>query len=160
MTELQRIRVVLAAMRRRTLLRSAVQAAGFGVAGMLLALLVLAASASAVGPASFWPILTALVLAVLGLGALSLGVVRPARTLRGDRAAARLVARLRPELASDLVSAIELGEPPDTDDGTVSVALVRAFQDTVARTVEPLQPAHLISMRPAALSFSTFVLAA
>src|SRR4051812_29958672 len=144
MTELQRIRVVLAAMRRRTLLRAAVQAAGFGVAGMLVALLVLAASAAAVGPAGFWPILTALVLAVLGLGALSFGVVRPARTLRGDRAAARLVARLRPELSSDLVSAIELGEPePELGngdgagagdaDGGVSVTLVRAFQDVVAR---------------------------
>ncbi len=79
---------------------------------MLVALLALALSAAAVGPAGFWPLLSVVVLAALGVGALAFGLLRPARHLRGDRAAARLVARLHPAVASDLVSAVELG-PPD-----------------------------------------------
>jgi hypothetical protein len=156
MTELQRIRAVLAAMRRRTLVRAAVQAAGFGLAAMSFAILALSASAAAVGPADYWPPLTALVLGALGLGSLGYGLVRPARGLRGDRAAARLVARLHPAVSSDLVSAIELGEKVD---GAISTALVRAFQDVVARSIEPLDPKRFISMRPAAGALAALLLA-
>jgi hypothetical protein len=112
MNELQRIRGVLTAVRRRALLRAALQTTGFGIAGMLVALLVLALSATAIGPAGFWPLLSVVVLAALAVGALAFGLIRPARQLRGDRAAARLVAQLHPTVASDLVSAVELG-PPD-----------------------------------------------
>jgi hypothetical protein len=170
MNELQRIRTVLVAMRRRALVRAAVQTAGFGLAAMLLALLVLSASAATVGPAGFWPILTALVLAILGLGAMSYGVLRPARILRGDRAAARLVARLHPAVSSDLVSAVELGDEADGGAAAttarrgggaeVSPALVRALQGTVAGAVEPLDPSALISMRPARTAIGALVLAA
>ena len=164
MSELQRIRAVLIAMRRRALMRAALQTAGFGLTAMLVALVALAASASAVGPAGFWPLVTALVLAALGLGALGLGVLRPARHLRGDRAAARLVARLHPPVASDLVSAVELGDPEgmaraeSPESGAVSRTLVRALQGSVAGAVEPLEPGRLISMRPAVLALMALVL--
>ncbi len=158
MNELERIRSVLIAMRRRTLLRAALQTAGFGLAAMLVALLALALSAAAVGPAGFWPLLSVVVLAALGVGAFAFGVLRPARHLRGDRAAARLVSRLHPPVASDLVSAVELGQPdempaaPDVETVGVSRALVRALQGSVAGAVEPLDPRRLISLRPAVLA--------
>ena len=155
MNELQRIRSVLTAVRRRALLRAALQTTGFGLAGMLVALLVLALSATAVGPAGFWPLLSVVVLAALAIGALAFGLIRPARQLRGDRAAARLVAQLHPAVASDLVSAVELGPPDempaeaDSESTTVSRTLVRALQGSVAGAVEPLDPRRLISLRPA-----------
>ena len=166
MNELQRIQAVLLAMRRRTLLRAALQTAGLGLAAMLLALLGLAASAAAVGPAGFWPLLSVVVLAALGLGALAFGLFRPARQLKSDRAAALLVARLHPPVASDLVSAVELGQPeaippaPDSDSAMISTALVRALQGSVARVVEPLDPRRLISMQPAALALGVLMMVA
>ena len=166
MSELQRIRAVLFAMRRRALLRATLQTAGFGLAAMLLVLVGLAATASAVGPAGFWPLLSVVVLATLGTGALAYGVLRPARGLRGDRAAARLVARLHPVIASDLVSAVELGAPgqtasaPSAAGAFVSPALVRALQGSVAGMVEPLDPRRLISLQPAALALGVLLLAA
>src|SRR6185436_5996260 len=142
MSELQRIRAVRFAMRRRTLLRASLQTAGFGLAAMLL------------------------VLAGLGAGALAYGVLRPARGLRGDRAAARLVARLHPVVASDLVSAVELGAPeqiphsPDTGGAVVSPALVRALQGSVAGVVEPLDARRLIPLQPAALALGVLLMVA
>jgi len=168
MTELQRIRAVLFAMRRRALLRATLQTAGFGLAAMLVVLVALAASASAVGPAGFWPLLSVVVLAALGAAALAYGVLRPARGLRGDRAAARLVARLHPVIGSDLVSAVELGAPeqspsaptPEAGGAAVSPALVRALQGSVAGAVEPLDPRQLISLQPAALALGVLLMAA
>jgi hypothetical protein len=166
MNELQRIRAVLLAMRRRALLRATLQTAGLGLAAMLVVLLVLAASAAAVGPAGFWPLLSVVVLAALGLSALGYGVIRPARRLRGDSAAARLVARLHPAIASDLVSAVELGPPDQMADNSdagvvvVSPALVRALQGSVAGAVEPLQPRRLISLQPALLALGVLVIVA
>ena len=166
MNELERIQSVLVAMRRRTLLRAALQTAGFGLAAMLVALLALSLSASAVGPAGFWPLLSVVVLAALGLGALVVGLLRPARRLRGDRAAAGLVSRLYPPIASDLVSAVELGSPDvmpetaDTEAGAVSRTLVRALQGSVAGSVEPLDPRRLISLQPAMLALAVLLLVA
>jgi hypothetical protein len=163
MNELQRIRSVLTAVRRRALLRAALQTTGFGLAGMLVALLVLALSATAVGPAGFWPLLSVVVLAALAIGALAFGLIRPARQLRGDRAAARLVARLHPAVASDLVSAVELGPPDDmpaeadSESASVSRTLVRALQGSVAGAVEPLDPRRLISLRPAVSALGVLV---
>ena len=163
MNELQRIRSVLIAVRRRALLRAALQTAGFGLAAMLVALLALALSATAVGPAGFWPLLSVVVLAALAFGALAFGLVRPARQLRSDGAAARLVAQLHPAVASDLVSAVELGPPDDmpaetdAESATVSRALVRALQGSVAGAVEPLDPRRLIPLRPAVSALGVLV---
>src|SRR5262245_5504087 len=110
MSEMDRIRGFLGAVRRRLLLRAAIETAGFGAAALGVALLALAAAAAAVGPAGFWPAVTTVTLTVLAFTALTVGVLRPARAMREDRAAARRVGALIPPLASDLLSAVELEE--------------------------------------------------
>ncbi|MDB4979499.1 MAG: hypothetical protein JWM82_251, partial [Myxococcales bacterium] len=85
MSESERIRSFLTAVRRRLLLKAALETAGFGAAALTLALLALGATAASVGPAGFWPPVTAIALAVLVLGAIGAGVARPARALRDDR---------------------------------------------------------------------------
>jgi hypothetical protein len=165
MSELERIRTFLAAMRRRLLVRAVVETAGFGATTLVVAVLALAAVASAVGPAGFWPTLTMVALAALALAALALGVLRPARLLRDDRSAARRAGSLVPPLASDLLSAIELGDRADGVDvgpGTgafVSPALVRAFHADVARALQPVDPRALVPLRPAALAVAACVAA-
>ena len=89
MSEMERIRSFLAAMRRRLLVRAAIETAGFGAAAMIVVLLGLSATAASVGPAGFWPSVTTGTLVVLLLAAVVVGVLRPARQLRGERAAAR-----------------------------------------------------------------------
>jgi hypothetical protein len=167
MSELERIRSFLAAMRRRLLLRAFIKTAGFGAAGLLVALLALAGAAASVGPAGFWPTVTTVTLAVLALTALTTGVLRPARLLRDDRAAARLAGSLVPPLASDLLSAIELGDAEagagtaaGAMTGPISQAMLRAFHADVARALEPVHPGALVSLRPAALAVTAGAAAA
>ncbi|HVZ72067.1 MAG TPA: DUF4175 family protein [Polyangia bacterium] len=162
MSENERIRAFLGALRRRLLLKAAVETAGFGAAVAAIALLALAAIAASIGPAGFWPPLTAIALAVLLLAALGAGVARPARALRDDRAAARRAGAIVPALASDLLSAIEL-QPNGieaAEAGDVSPSLVRAFHADVARAVEPLDPRRLVPLRPATLAIWASVVAA
>jgi hypothetical protein len=164
MSEMERIRSFLAAMRRRLLLCAAIETAGFGAAGLLVALLALAGAAAAVGPAGFWPTITTVTLAVLALTALTTGVLRPARLLRDDRATARRAGTLVPPLASDLLSAVELGDAQVGagvgSQGAISPALVQAFHADVARALGPVSPGALVSLRPAALAVTAFVAAA
>jgi hypothetical protein len=172
MGELERIRSFLGAMRRRVLLRNALRSAAFGATALLMMLLALSVAASALGPAGFWLPLAMLAAVTCASAAALGGVWRPARQLRHDRAAARMVARLAPPvpgLGGDIVSAVELGDPGDgnpTGHGTaadamgsrrlawsepaISPALVRAFQGSVAESLAPLDPVQLIPMRPAA----------
>jgi hypothetical protein len=158
MSELERIRTFLAALRRRLVLRAVVETAGFGAAAGAVILLALAAAAAAVGPAGFWPTVTTIALAALALGAVAIGVLRPARLLRDDRAAARRAGALVPPLASDLLSAIELGDgAAEAELGAgaaalVSPALVRAFHADVARALEPVDPRALVPLRSAGLA--------
>ena len=105
-----RIQTFLATVRRRLLLRSGLEAAGYGLGALGLGLLGLGLTATAVGPASFWPIVTGTFCVALALAAVAFGVLLPARALRGDRAAARRTGVLAPRLASDLLSAVELAE--------------------------------------------------
>ncbi|HET6284019.1 MAG TPA: DUF4175 family protein [Polyangia bacterium] len=164
--EIGRIRRFLGAMRRRLLLRAVVQTAGFGAGAMLLTLIVLGACAAALGPAGFWPLLTASVLGVMALAAFGYGVWRPARGLRSDRAAACAVAQLYPPVSSDLVSAVELdghltSGAHDPGAGTlISPSMIRAFHGDVARAVDPLDPKTLITMRPARIAVATLFAAA
>jgi hypothetical protein len=157
MSESERIRSFLAALRRRLLLRAALETAGFGAAALVVALLVLAATAASVGPAGFWPTLTAIALAGLVLGALAAGVARPARAMRDDRAAARRAGALVPALASDLLSSIELRDLSGATDTAASPALVRAFHADVARSLEPIDPRRLVPLRPATLALWALV---
>ncbi|HEY7370795.1 MAG TPA: DUF4175 family protein [Polyangia bacterium] len=149
----------LAAVRRRLLLRAALRTAGYGAAAASGAVLVLALAAATVGPASFWPTLTATVLGALALVAVVAGLWRPARALRHDRAAARHAGALLPELASDLLSAVELAapNPPDPRAAAVSAGLVRAFQEYVAGSVGALDARRLVSLRPAARAIAAAV---
>ncbi|MEP6653207.1 MAG: DUF4175 family protein [Myxococcales bacterium] len=157
MGELERIRGFLEAIRRRFLLRDLLRWGAFAGSAFLVLLLLLAVSASHMGPAGFWFPLTLLVAGGCVLAALFGGVWRPSRLLRGDRTARRLVARLRPTLGAlggDIISAIELGqEPPPRvaaplTEAEISVPLVRAFHGRVAEALQPLDPVQLISMRP------------
>lgn len=157
MSELDRIRTFLAALRRRVLVRAVIETAGLGAAVVVLALLVLAVTATAVGPAGFWPALTIVALAALALGAATLGVVRPARRLGDDRATARRAGVLVPPLASDLLSAIELGDGQAST--LASPSLVRAFQGDVARALEPVDPRTLVPLRPATMPVAAGVAA-
>src|SRR5882724_4421576 len=151
MSEMERIRSFLAAMRRRFLVRAAIETAGFGAAAFIAVLLGLSAAAAAVGPAGFWPTVTTSVGLALVLGCLAAGVLRPARQLRGERAAARRAGTLVPPLASDLLSAVELGEGAGADAAAlVSPTLVRAFHADVVRALEPIDPRALVPLRPAA----------
>ncbi|HEX3694980.1 MAG TPA: hypothetical protein VH374_06280 [Polyangia bacterium] len=156
MSETDRIKTFLGAVRRRLLWRASLQAVGLAGGAMVLALLALGALAAALGPAGFWPTLTGVVLAALALAALAMGIVRGVVAVRSDRAAAMLVARLHPPVASDLVSAIELGMPSPSAP-VVSPSLVRALGGDVAQALDPLDPRALLPMRPAALALAGLV---
>jgi hypothetical protein len=151
MTEMERIRSFLAAMRRRLLLRAAIETAGFGAVAMIAVLLALAAVAASVGPAGFWPTLTTASLLALTLAAIAAGLWRPARQLRDERAAAHRAGTFVPPLASDLLSAIELGDGA-AEVALVSPGLVRAFHADVARALEPVDPRALVPLRSTAVA--------
>src|SRR5206468_190400 len=108
--------------------QAALRTAGYGGAALAAAVLLLALAAAATGPASFWPTITASVLGAVALVALIAGIWRPARAMRHDRAAARRAGALLPEMASDLLSAVELASPgaPDPRAAAVSNRLVQA----------------------------------
>jgi hypothetical protein len=159
------IRAFLAAVRRRSLLRAGLQTAGYGLAVVVVTLLALALVANAVGPASFWPTLTAIVAALFAAAALAYGLVRPAHALRRAEARARHAGTMladTPVLASDLLSAVQLGAAVRRDalPTGVSASLVQAFQEQVAAAVAPVQPRRLVSLRPALWAVGAGALAA
>src|SRR5207237_5696439 len=102
--------------------RAALRTAGYGGAALAAILLLLALAAAASGPASFWPTVTASVLGVVALAALIAGTWRPARAMRHDRAAARRAGSLLPDMASDLLSAVELASPGPSDPRAAAVS--------------------------------------
>ncbi len=156
------IRDFLAAIRRRLLLRAGLQAAGYGAAALLLALALLGVAAASVGPAGFWPVVTTIVLSAATLVVLGYGLLRPARALRDDLTAARRAGVLLPDLASDLLSAVELDEPapPEPRGAPVSPKLIEAFQQHVAGALVPISAKQLVPLRPAAWAIGAALLAA
>ena len=154
MREGDEIESFLASVRRRLLLRSGLEAAGYGLGALGLGLLVLGLMATAVGPAGFWPVVTAVFATALVLAAVGVGVLLPARLLRGDRAAARRTGLLAPRLASDLLSAVELAEAPADARATGSPALIRAFRRQVADALGPISPERLVPLHRAARAFA------
>jgi hypothetical protein len=161
MTEMERIRGVIAAVRRRLLWRAAIETAGFGAAALAIALLALAGIALSVGPAGFWPTVTSAIATLFVLVALTYGVLRPARALRDEQAAARRLGAMLPPLASDLISAVELdAAAAAAARAPVSPVLVRAFQAEVARALAPVEPRALVPLRPASLAVGAFAVAA
>jgi hypothetical protein len=150
MSERDGIQSFLAAVRRRLLLRAGLQAAGYGAAALGVGLFALGLSAAVVGPADFWPTVTACFAGALALVVLGRGVLVPAHALRDDRAAARRTGALLPAMASDLLSAVELaGAPAAEARGAASPALVQAFREQVARALAPVAPGGLVPFGPA-----------
>jgi hypothetical protein len=157
----QAINAFLRAVRRRLMLRTALRTAGYGGGILGAVALLLALAAATIGPAAFWPGVTAGVLGVFVVAALVTGVWRPALAMRHDRAAARRAGVLLPALASDLLSAVELARPPSSDPraAAVSARLVRAFQDYVAGSVGSVDARQLVPMRPAARAIAVAITA-
>jgi hypothetical protein len=156
MDEAARTRSFLAAFRRRLLLRTGLETAGWGAAGLGALVAALALVAAAVGPAGFWPGVTAIVVGAAALGAAGWGFARPALALRTQRAAARRAGDALPALASDLLSAVELAGTPE---GGVSPRLIQAFQSQVAEAVAAVEPGRLVPMRPAARAMAAAAIA-
>src|SRR5437868_6272982 len=76
----------LAVVRRRFALRGALKTCGYGVGALAAVLLLLALAAATMGPAAFWPTVTAGVLGAVVVVALVIGVWLPTRAVRHDRA--------------------------------------------------------------------------
>jgi hypothetical protein len=155
MDEAARIRSFLAAFRRRVLLRTGLEVVGWGAAGLGLLVAALAFVAVAVGPAGFWPTVTACLVGAAALGAALWGFARPALALRTREAAARRAGVAVPALASDLLSAVQLGSLPEG----ASPRLVSAFQSQVADAVAAFEPRRLVPMRPAARAIAAAAIA-
>lgn len=140
-----RISAFLTAVRRRAIRESVLKATALTAAALLLAVLALALLAVRLGPATFWPSVTALVLLLLTVAGVGLGWVVPARRLRSSRAVATLVGRRHPAVASDLLSAVELDVPANVDiphGGSRAMAI--AFRGAVADGVAALDPGRLV----------------
>jgi hypothetical protein len=145
MEETETIRRFLREVRRRAMWAAGLRVGSITTAALLGAVLFLALCAVRIGPATFWPTLTVVVLLILtGTGA-ALAYLGPLRRLRSDRAVARFVGQRHPAVASDLLSAVELTVP----DGQAiphggSPSMARAFHASVAAAVWPLQPERLV----------------
>ena len=151
MSERDGIQSFLAAVRRRLLLRAGLQAAGYGAAGLGVGLFALGLSAAAVGPADFWPTVTACFAGALALVVLARGVLVPARALRDDRAAARRTGVLLPAMASDLLSAVELAGAPVRRRARRRLAGAGAGVPRAGGgALAPVAPGGLVSFGPAA----------
>jgi hypothetical protein len=144
------IRSFLALVRRRLMMRAALQTVGVGVGVLGAVALLLALAAATIGPAAFWPSVTTSALCVFVAAVVVVGMARPWWTMRQDRTTAQRAGSLMPAMASDLLSAVELGGPKDADPraAAVSTTLVQAFQDYVAGTVAAVDARRLVPMRP------------
>jgi hypothetical protein len=154
MSEIQKIRGFLRAVRRRATFEAALRWGGTTWAVALVLLFLMAVAAARVGPASFWPKLTGTVLTIVTLLGVIALVFRSIRDLRNWRGIAVFVGRRQPPLASDLISAIELSEPdaPAEPGGAGSPGFVAAFFASVADATAPLDVRQLVPMRPAAIA--------
>lgn len=76
------------------------------------------------------------------------GFVRPRRRFAGDRDVARYVGARKRDLASDLLSAVELTEHPVREHERVSTDLIDAMIDQTADRVAKVEPASLIPTAP------------
>ena len=115
--------------------------------------LLLALVAESMGPAAFWPAVTAGVLAgACRRDRAGGGRRRPAWAMRQDRAAARHAGVLMPGMASDLLSAVELAgpAPPIRARRRCRRRWCSAFQDYVAGSVGAVDARRLVPLRPAA----------
>src|SRR4051812_29310920 len=110
MSEIEKIRGFLRAVRRRATLEAVLRWGGTTLAAALVVLLAMALAATRVGPASFWPKPRGTVLTIVTLLGVMALFFRSVRLLRDLRGVAVYVGRRRPPLASDLLSAVELAD--------------------------------------------------
>ncbi len=153
MSEIDRIRGFLREVRRRAYWEASLRLGGITLAAILVTLFVMALCASHIGPAGFWPKVTVTVLIILTLLGVAAGAFGPIRRLRSEVGVARFVGRRHPPLASDLLSAVELAGTEAPTRGT-STTILRAFLDSVATAVTPVDLRRLVPFRPAALAGS------
>jgi hypothetical protein len=159
MSEIDRIRSFLRGVRRRAYWEASLRLGGITLATILVVLLVMALCASHIGPAGFWPKVTATVLIILTLLGVCAGAFGPIRRLRSEIGVARFVGRRHPPLASDLLSAVELAGTEQPTRGT-STSILQAFLGSVATAVTPVDVRRLVPFRPAALAGSAVAAAA
>lgn len=146
------LRSFLHAVRRLRLRADGTCAALWALAVLLALALVLPLVASRVDSRLVALSLTALgglAAALVVTGGIALGVWWPRRVLRQPQQVARFVGRQRPELASDLLSCVELGATPSDSRGAPSPALVQALTDATTARLASVTPASLVSRRPA-----------
>ncbi len=162
MTDLQRIYVFLRAARRRAHVEVALRLGGITGAACVGAVGILALSAARIGPASFWPKLTATVLITLSIVGALVAVLGPSGRLRSERRIALMVGRRVPRLASDLLSAVELGaSAAASTDGAPeapSASITDAFFATVATSASALDVRRIIPLAAAARAGAAFAL--
>jgi len=144
------IRALLTDVRRRLRLLAAAQA-GLYLASAAIFLAVaapLVAAGSGAGRSAAWLLLFAVVGALVG--AVVGGVVAPAVRWRSDMRVASWVGRRVPKLASDLLSAVELGEGtrPQGERGAFSPALVGALVESTAQQLHAVDADQLVPRQP------------
>lgn len=97
-------------------------------------------------------LLAGLILGGALAGLLGAGLLRPFSRSRSNRSVARLVGRARPDIASDLMSAVEFAEVANAGRGVGaahgSSELVDAFLADVSRRLDALEPRSVLPERP------------
>lgn len=162
MDDSDRLSSFLRRARSRALVERSLRAGGYAVAGLVALLLALALVAALAGPAASWPYIGVGAIVVVLAAGLVLGYVWPARVLESPEAVARLVGAHKPELASDLLSAVELRRT-SPDDNHGSPEMTQAFCTAVADSTQPLVVEELFPLSPAVRAMfvatvATFVL--
>jgi len=147
------IRTFLARVRGRLRRHDGARAALYAIGGLVaLGLILPLASLLAIGSRTTAVTILAiafLVALALVIGGVLLGAILPYRRWRPDSAVARYVGRREPPLASDLLSAVELGPQLETPAarGAPSPALVGALVDATAKKIGGLEPRALVPDR-------------
>jgi tetratricopeptide (TPR) repeat protein len=149
----ERIQSFLAAVRRALRKRAAARAVLYAVAGLLLLSLIvpLLAGIAAAHRSPYLAWLGVIAAGIMVTTAVLVGLLGPLRRWRHDRDVARFVGQNHPALASDLLSAVELGSVgPEhaARTGRVSVDLVNAHIAGTARRVASLEARSLVQRAP------------
>ncbi|MCG8419233.1 MAG: hypothetical protein MJE77_14965 [Proteobacteria bacterium] len=149
MDELSRIRVFLAAVRRGQFRSAAAQAALYMFAGVTFLALVAPLAALAMAPyrSAGLAVISAVLLGASVAAALAFGVAVPLWRWRTDGRVARYVGQRKPEIASDLLSSLELGTSSiETTAASrhISGELVSALFEQTAQRVVAIPSSSLI----------------
>ncbi len=142
------IRSFLAAVRYELCRNAALHAVLYMVAGLsaLAAVVPLIAWALAAYRSEELAVAGAIAAAAVIIAGVGLGLVRPRRRWRNDSRVARYVGEKRPEVASDLLSSVEMGEiGADAVAATrrVSADFVNAMLDNTAQRISAIRPRAL-----------------